>query len=59
MTHDDVKAVKDTRFRPAGAGLAITHLCDFCRLPKGPLGSKRVGPFKRFKCAQCVQKAAA
>ena len=61
MNVDMSTPAQDTPYIPAGPGSLITQRCDFCVPPanKQTLGSKRVGPFKLFCCAQCVARRAA
>lgn len=54
MTHDDARPAALPRWREVGTGFTLLALCDFCGHRRQQLGSRRVGPFKRFKCAHCV-----
>ena len=55
MTHDDSTKTGVPAFRQVGLGQQSLHRCDYCDQPSHSLGSKRIGPMKRFRCARCVQ----
>jgi hypothetical protein len=59
MTGEDtLRRPADTRWRHAGPGFNPTMKCWFCNQPRGQLGSRRVGPLRLFKCAQCMERSA-
>lgn len=56
MPHDDtLRRPQDAKWRHAGPGFNPTMQCWFCRLPRAQIGSRRVGPLRLFKCAECLK----